>query len=61
MPDTRPGITFMEDRVCAPCHNYEKQKTVDWNSRLEEDATANPTTARLPYRVEKIPIFRSTS
>lgn len=36
MPDTRPGITFMEDGVCAPCHNYEKQRTVDWNSRFEE-------------------------
>lgn len=26
MPDTRPGIKFMEDGICAPCHHYEKQK-----------------------------------
>ncbi len=36
MPDTRPGITFLEDGVCAPCHNYEKQKATDWNKRMEE-------------------------
>ena len=36
MPDTRPGITFMEDGVCAPCHNYEKQKHTDWDARMEE-------------------------
>ncbi|MEG1692354.1 MAG: N-acetyl sugar amidotransferase [Bacteroidales bacterium] len=36
MPDTRPGITFMEDGICAPCHNYEKQKETDWNKRRIE-------------------------
>jgi len=36
MPDTRPGITFYDDGVCAPCHNYEKQKTTDWESGKEE-------------------------
>jgi N-acetyl sugar amidotransferase len=36
MPDTRPGITFHEDDVCAPCHNYEKQKTTDWTARKLE-------------------------
>ncbi len=35
MPDTRPGITFV-DGVCAPCINYEKQKSVDWDSRKKE-------------------------
>jgi len=36
MPDTRPGIKFHEDGICAPCHNYEKQKSTDWDSRHEE-------------------------
>ena len=35
MPDTRPGITFI-DGVCAPCINYEKQKIVDWDARKKE-------------------------
>lgn len=38
MPDTRPGIAFIEG-VCAPCINYEKHKTIDWDNRkimLEE-------------------------
>ena len=35
MPDTRPGITF-ENNVCAPCTNYEKQKSTDWKKRKEE-------------------------
>jgi N-acetyl sugar amidotransferase len=36
MPDTRPGIKFHEDGVCMPCHNYEKQKTTDWDRRKRE-------------------------
>jgi N-acetyl sugar amidotransferase len=36
MPDTRPGIIFHDDGVCAPCHNYEKQKTTDWEARKKE-------------------------
>lgn len=36
MPDTRPGIKFMEDGICAPCHHYEKQKNTDWDQRMEE-------------------------
>jgi len=35
MPDTRPGITFVEG-VCAPCINYAKQKTTDWEQRRKE-------------------------
>lgn len=35
MPDTRPGITFVKG-VCAPCINYAKQKTTDWNKRRKE-------------------------
>jgi len=35
MPDTRPGITFVDD-ICAACINYEKQKTTDWNQRMRE-------------------------
>lgn len=36
MPDTRPGIKFFDDGICAPCHNYEKQKKTDWDSRKKE-------------------------
>ncbi len=36
MPDTRPGLTINENGVCAACINYEKQKTTDWDKRLEE-------------------------
>ena len=36
MVDTRPGITFDEKGVCAACINYEKQKTTDWNKRMNE-------------------------
>lgn len=36
MPDSRPGIDFLEDGICAPCHNYEKQKNTDWDARKKE-------------------------
>lgn len=36
MPDTRPGLTFNPDGVCAACINYEKSKTTDWNKRMKE-------------------------
>lgn len=36
MPNTRPGIQFHDDGICAPCHNYEKQKTTDWGQRKKE-------------------------
>lgn len=36
MPDTRPGLTFNENGICAACVNYEKQKTIDWNKRFKE-------------------------
>jgi len=36
MPDTRPGLTFDKDGVCAACKNYEKQKLTDWNKRFDE-------------------------
>jgi len=36
MPDTRPGIKFHEDGICMPCHNYEKQKSTDWDARKSE-------------------------
>jgi len=35
MPDTRPGITFVDD-VCSGCISYAKQKTTDWDRRREE-------------------------
>ena len=36
MPDTRPGITFSDDGICAPCSNYDRQKTTDWEKRKKE-------------------------
>jgi len=36
MPDTRPGLTFDDNGVCAACINFEKQKKTDWNSRMKE-------------------------
>jgi len=35
MPDTRPGITFV-DGVCVPCINYTERKTTDWDKRRKE-------------------------
>jgi len=35
MPDTRPGITFV-DNVCSPCINYAKQEGTDWDARRKE-------------------------
>ena len=35
MPDTRPGITFI-DGVCAPCLNYAKQAETNWDERRVE-------------------------
>ena len=36
MPDTRPGIIFDEKGVCTDCRTYEKQKTIDWDSRWKK-------------------------
>ncbi len=36
MPDTRPGIKFDEKGVCTGCRTYEKQSTIDWDSRWKE-------------------------
>lgn len=36
MPDTRPNIVFDENGVCAPCKNFERRKTIDWNKRWIE-------------------------
>ena len=35
MPDTRPGIRFV-DGVCIACINYQKQKSTDWSKRKRE-------------------------
>ena len=35
MPDTRPGITFV-DGVCSPCINFAKHKTTNWDARMHE-------------------------
>ena len=40
MPDTRPGLEFDENGVCAACVNFEKQKTVDWTD--SESTTKTP-------------------
>ena len=36
MPDTRPGLTFDDNGICAACINFEKQKTTNWDNRLKE-------------------------
>jgi N-acetyl sugar amidotransferase len=36
MPDTRPGLIFNDDGICAACINFEKQKTTDWDQRWKE-------------------------
>lgn len=36
MPNTRPGIKFHEDGICAPCKSYEKQKQTNWELRKKE-------------------------
>jgi N-acetyl sugar amidotransferase len=36
MPDTRPGITFNAQGVCAACEAYENKKRVDFEARSEE-------------------------
>ena len=35
MPDTRPGIKFIEG-ICQPCINYAKREQVDWDKRWKE-------------------------
>lgn len=35
MPDTRPGIRF-ENGICIACIHYKKQKTINWDKRLDE-------------------------
>ena len=35
MPDTRPGIKFV-DGVCIACINYEKKESTDWVKRRKE-------------------------
>ena len=36
MANTRPGIKFDEQGVCTGCRTYEKQQTIDWDSRWKE-------------------------
>lgn len=36
MPDTRPGITFNSDGVCAACQSYENRKNINWEQRWKE-------------------------
>jgi len=36
MSDLRPGITFNEKGVCAPCIEFERQKGIDWSGRWLE-------------------------
>ena len=35
MPDTRPGIKFI-DGVCVACIHYKKQKETNWDNRKQE-------------------------
>lgn len=36
MPDSRPGITFNDEGVCAACQSYERRKSIDWIKRFQE-------------------------
>lgn len=36
MPDTRPGLTFNNEGICAACINYEKLQSTDWEQRWKE-------------------------
>jgi N-acetyl sugar amidotransferase len=36
MPDTRPGIRFNEEGICAPCLNHDLKQKKDWNQRWKE-------------------------
>ncbi len=36
MPDSRPGITFNEDGICAACQSYERRKSINWEKRYQE-------------------------
>ena len=36
MPNTRPGLIFDQNGVCAACTNFEKQKTTNWENRFKE-------------------------
>lgn len=36
MPNTRPGITFDENGVCAACQSYENRKSIDYKKRWKE-------------------------
>ena len=38
MPDTRPGIKFI-DGVCIACIHYKKQKETNWDNRKKEFET----------------------
>lgn len=35
MPDTRPGIKFI-DGVCSACINHEKKQSIDWTLRRDQ-------------------------
>jgi len=36
MPDTRPGLTFNDQGICAACINYDKLQATDWKQRWKE-------------------------
>ncbi len=36
MPDTRPNLLFNDDGVCYACLNFDKRKSIDWDTRMEE-------------------------
>lgn len=36
MPNTRPGITFDENGVCAACQSFERRKAIDYKKRWHE-------------------------
>ena len=36
MPNTRSGLEFDKNNVCAACTNFEKQKTINWKNWFKE-------------------------
>lgn len=36
MPDTRPGLTFNSEGICAACESYKNRRRVNWVERRKE-------------------------
>ena len=36
MPNTRPGISSNEERICSACQSVERRKKINWEQRFQE-------------------------